>query len=669
MGLRNGGNHRVAQQLRRVSPAAEGIPALGDDPQALDVGHNFRLLVVGVDLVLHQGGGDVHLGQKLFQLLDVPVGQADGADLPVCHRLLHGMVRLHISVAGVVQEHQVDVADVQLFHGLVNGSLGITELAGIELGDNENFFSRHTGIPDRPAHSLLVVVHIGGVDEPPARLQQGGDGVVALLVGEAVGSKAHNGHFIPTVQQDSAGLKVEDRRSALLGLRQSQALDPLLNLRPAGSAGKAGALLPVCIGGEAVQVVVAGADAAGMGGAEGYDGLAGEIIGLQEGGNDLGRLAVPDGVAQQNDLIPRHILYAPVNGGAGVRVVPLHLGAAVRVCVVQVLVGIRVLRDDLIEVGVQNIRRILRQRPGGPGGGEVGHQNGTVAIRRGLAALQIAGQQGGCLRPRQRCLRLEGTVRPAGEQSHCLRPTGGGDGPISKTGAVGESPGRGCGRTSVAPQDGHRLLPGHRVIRAEGVVPVAVHDALHPGPVDPVRVPAVPRHIGEGVAQVFLLQGGTPRHSVEGGGQHGAAQRRVRRKGCIAGPGEDPIRIAVLHLIRIPGVCRNVREGQFLGYGRDRRGIRVLLRPLLRRAGGHGQGEGCADSQQEREHSFLHLRFSFRTGRITRAGTPPTTMSGGTSFVTTAPAATMAPSPMVTPGVTVALAPIHTFFPMTMGAA
>ena len=50
------------------------------------------------------------------------------------------------------------------------------------------------------------------------------------------------------------------------------------------------------------------------------------------------------------------------------------------------------------------------------------------------------------------------------------------------------------------------------------------------------------------------------------------------------------------------------------------------------------------------------------------AGTPPTTMLGGTSFVTTAPAASMTPSPMVTPGVTVALAPIHTLFPMTMGA-
>lgn len=50
------------------------------------------------------------------------------------------------------------------------------------------------------------------------------------------------------------------------------------------------------------------------------------------------------------------------------------------------------------------------------------------------------------------------------------------------------------------------------------------------------------------------------------------------------------------------------------------------------------------------------------------AGTPPATVLHGTSLVTTAPAATTAPSPMVTPGQTVALDPIHTRLPMTMGA-
>lgn len=55
-------------------------------------------------------------------------------------------------------------------------------------------------------------------------------------------------------------------------------------------------------------------------------------------------------------------------------------------------------------------------------------------------------------------------------------------------------------------------------------------------------------------------------------------------------------------------------------------------------------------------------------GFITLAGTPPTMVFGATSFVTTAPAATTAPSPIFTPARTVALAHIQTFLPMWMGA-
>ena len=49
---------------------------------------------------------------------------------------------------------------------------------------------------------------------------------------------------------------------------------------------------------------------------------------------------------------------------------------------------------------------------------------------------------------------------------------------------------------------------------------------------------------------------------------------------------------------------------------------------------------------------------------ITFAGTPATMALAGTSFVTTAPAATMALSPMVTPCSTVTFAPSHTFLPI-----
>ena len=52
---------------------------------------------------------------------------------------------------------------------------------------------------------------------------------------------------------------------------------------------------------------------------------------------------------------------------------------------------------------------------------------------------------------------------------------------------------------------------------------------------------------------------------------------------------------------------------------------------------------------------------------ITFAGQPPTTALVGTSFVTTAPAATMAFSPTVTPGQITARAPIHAPLSMETG--
>lgn len=52
----------------------------------------------------------------------------------------------------------------------------------------------------------------------------------------------------------------------------------------------------------------------------------------------------------------------------------------------------------------------------------------------------------------------------------------------------------------------------------------------------------------------------------------------------------------------------------------------------------------------------------------TFAGTPATTVFGGTSFVTTAPAATTAPSPTVTPGRIVECDPIQTLLPILIGA-
>ena len=61
---------------------------------------------------------------------------------------------------------------------------------------------------------------------------------------------------------------------------------------------------------------------------------------------------------------------------------------------------------------------------------------------------------------------------------------------------------------------------------------------------------------------------------------------------------------------------------------------------------------------------YCFLNFHQSIIFITFAGTPPTMALAGTSFVTTAPAATMAFSPIVTPCRTVTLAPSHTRLPI-----
>ena len=49
------------------------------------------------------------------------------------------------------------------------------------------------------------------------------------------------------------------------------------------------------------------------------------------------------------------------------------------------------------------------------------------------------------------------------------------------------------------------------------------------------------------------------------------------------------------------------------------------------------------------------------------AGLPATTVHGSTSFATVAVAATTAPAPIVTPGITAAFAAIQTFDPIVIG--
>ena len=69
------------------------------------------------------------------------------------------------------------------------------------------------------------------------------------------------------------------------------------------------------------------------------------------------------------------------------------------------------------------------------------------------------------------------------------------------------------------------------------------------------------------------------------------------------------------------------------------------------------------------KYQISNIKYQMSNLLITFAGTPPTMAFAGTSLVTTAPAATMAFSPIVTPCKTVTFAPSHTLLPICIGLA
>ena len=103
-----------------------------------------------------------------------------------------------------------------------------------------------------------------------------------------------------------------------------------------------------------MEVFGAGTDAAGAGGTEGNNGYAAKIIAFQKGVYNFRRLAPPDRVAQKHHSIVFRMVQCPGNGRPGIWVVLFPAGPAVVAAVIEIVVCIRFLGDDLIEVGIQD---------------------------------------------------------------------------------------------------------------------------------------------------------------------------------------------------------------------------------------------------------------------------------------------------------------------------
>ena len=87
---------------------------------------------------------------------------------------------------------------------------------------------------------------------------------------------------------------------------------------------------------------------------------------------------MPDGVAQDHHVIVLHIGHAAGNGRTGRGAGLFLIGTAGAAVIVQIIGNIRDLRQDLVEIGIQDVRGVFRQRLCGTGNGEVGCQSAVV---------------------------------------------------------------------------------------------------------------------------------------------------------------------------------------------------------------------------------------------------------------------------------------------------
>ena len=213
MGIRDRSDRFIAQKLRCMAPASQGIPALDHDAFFLDERNDILFLIIRMDLVLYQSRRDRDLGQETVKFLYIPVGKTQGPDLSLLHVGLHGFVCFHIVLSGMVEKHHVNVADVQLFQRHVDCGFRIGKLVRIKLCDHEDILTGDAvflhGLPDPFPDGLLIVVHIGCIDEPAAVFEQGFHRIHACIVVESIGSETYNRHCIAAVQENRSAVKIK----------------------------------------------------------------------------------------------------------------------------------------------------------------------------------------------------------------------------------------------------------------------------------------------------------------------------------------------------------------------------------------------------------------------------------------------------------------------------
>ena len=115
--------------------------------------------------------------------------------------------------------------------------------------------------------------------------------------------------------------------------------------------------------------------AADAGGAEGDELLPGEAVRIEEGVNDGGLTAPPDGRAEKHHVILLHVLDLADHGGAAGLILHFPVGAAVGNVEVQIVRCIGLHGLNLKEIGILELCQLLRHLRSIAGGGKTSDQN------------------------------------------------------------------------------------------------------------------------------------------------------------------------------------------------------------------------------------------------------------------------------------------------------
>ena len=124
-----------------------------------------------------------------------------------------------------------------------------------------------------------------------------------------------------------------------------------------------------------MEILSTGTNTAGAGGTKRHNGHVVKIIASQKGLHDLGRLSPPDRVTQKHHIIILRMLQCSGNSGPGIGIILFQVSTAVTVAVIEIVIRIRLLGDDLIEVSIQNSLDILGNMLCIAGGRKIGHQH------------------------------------------------------------------------------------------------------------------------------------------------------------------------------------------------------------------------------------------------------------------------------------------------------